>query len=166
VASAGRRKGRDVEIAASSGGATIEPASAITAAKTNAGVMNGMRPRTATRNRRSSSVSRTHSVAATASTTMEAILTAVLFAAGVMSSMMPAASSGHVHKYAAPGAAHSAPLARAIQRGSVRLQVTAGCLTPCARSGSHARSRAAPHPTRIPVISSRANNRSGRAYQG
>src|SRR5829696_3219313 len=126
VSSAGRVRRRSDAADAISGGATISPLAVSNAANTNDGVTSGSRPRTATMNRSSSSVSRTQSVALTASTITDTIRRTVEFEGGTTASRRPAATSGTVQRYPADGANHDPAAARAIHSGRVYVHTTAG----------------------------------------
>ena len=86
--------------------------------------------------RSSSRVSRSHSVAATASTATDAPRSAGRLRTGTMSNRTAAVSSGSVQRYAAAGANHSMAIASASHTGSDTLHVTSGSRRPCARAGS------------------------------
>ncbi len=80
----------------------------------------------ATTNRISSSVSRSHSVAAAASTTTDTARTAGPLVTGTASSVMPATSSGRLQRKPAEGATADDPRQSASHTGSVTLHTSTG----------------------------------------
>src|SRR5262245_11250812 len=98
VTSDGRTMGFVAAAAAMNGGTTIVPQTSISAGYTHTGVMSGSRPKSATTNRSSSTLSRNQSVPETASTTTEIARTAGTCSTGTASSPIPATSSGSVQR--------------------------------------------------------------------
>src|SRR6185436_11885431 len=105
----------------------------------------------ATTNSESWYASRSHNVALTPSTTIEAARTAASLAGGSSERSTPAAASGNTQRYAAAGANHRQAAASAIQIGSVTLQASAGCRAGWLLAGSHRPALAIAQPAVVPV---------------